>query len=45
MGGSQTCCPTFQKKLMRVTEAPQMTAAPQEMSTPSLPATATFPLR
>ena len=26
-----------QKKLMRVTDAPQMTAAPHEISTPALP--------
>ena len=37
MGEPETCCPTFQKKLIRVTDAPQMTAAPHEMSTPSLP--------
>lgn len=40
-GGSsrldQTVWPTFQKKLMSVTDAPQMIAAAQDTSTPSLP--------
>src|SRR5699024_425997 len=33
----QTCWPTFQKKLISVTDAPQITAAPQETRTPTLP--------
>src|SRR5699024_6577718 len=33
----QTCWPTFQKKLISVTDAPQITAAPQATRTPILP--------
>src|SRR5690606_6631106 len=37
VGGGQTCWPTSQKKLINVTLAPQMTAAPQETRTPIFP--------
>src|SRR5690625_4983892 len=37
LGWGQTCWPTFQKKLISVTDAPQITAAPQETRTPTLP--------
>src|SRR5690625_2477964 len=37
MDGGQTAWPTSQKKLIKVTLAPQITAAPQEMRTPILP--------
>src|SRR5690625_7131963 len=33
----QTCWPTFQKKLIKVTAAPQRIAAPQETRTPTFP--------
>src|SRR5699024_8205678 len=37
VAGQDTVWPTFQKKLMRVTAAPQITAAAQDTRTPILP--------